>query len=613
MDKIDYKNTLNLPQTEFPMRANLPQKEPAALEKWESEKLYEKIRQQFKGKKKYILHLGPPYANGDIHIGHALTTILKDMIVKSKTLSGFDAPLVPGWDCHGLPIEINVEKKIGIANVDVPPSAFRLECREYVFTQIDLQKNSFKRLGIVADWDNPYMTMDYKYEANIVRAFGKILENGYLHAGAKPVHWCIQCGSSLAEAEVEYQNKESPAIDVCFRAVDTASFLMATVGKNQIAGIDNVAAVIWTTTPWTLPANQAVAFHPDLEYVLVKVNTTLDIQAICLLKDLMSECLKRYGIEEYEELGTFKGKQLDKQLLQHPFYDRVVPCVLGEHVTVDAGTGAVHTAPAHGLDDYLIGIQYNLPIESTVGNKGCFNENTPLVGGQFVFKANAVLIDILKEKKNLLHEAKLNHSYPHCWRHKTPIIFRATPQWFISLDYKELRQKTLSAINHINWIPNWGQSRIRGMIEGRPDWCISRQRTWGVPLPLLLHKETQAIHPQMKEIIEWVAKKVETKGVEAWYEFKLTDLPFENVQDYEKSKDILDVWFDSGVSHQAVLKNRPDLQFPADLYLEGSDQHRGWFQSSLLTSMCMNDEPPYKTVLTHVLPSTHKAVKCLSR
>ncbi len=594
---IEYKNTLNLPKTDFPMKANLSAKEPGTLAKWQELNLYQASRKHGKGKKKFILHMGPPYANGDIHIGHALTTILKDIIIKSKTLSGFDAPLVPGWDCHGLPIEVNVEKKIGVVNDKVTPKEFRKACREYAMSQIELQKASFIRLGILADWEHPYVTMDYHYQADIVRSLGKILERGYIHQGAKPVHWCVNCGSSLAEAEVEYQNKTSPAIDVGFRVKDAGHFLKTILGENK--DIKNIAFVIWTTTPWTLPANQAVALHPDLAYVLIKGKFNQSIDAICVLKDLSEDCLKRYECTDYEVIATFKGKDVEHQLLQHPLFDRQVPLVLGEHVTTDAGTGAVHTAPAHGLDDYLVGVHYGLKVETEVDSKGCFFKEVPEVGGLHVFKANDRIIELLKENNNLLHATTLSHSYPHCWRHKTPLIFRATPQWFVSMEKHDLRKKTLKAIEDVKWVPSWGQSRMTLMIEGRPDWCISRQRTWGAPLALVLHKDTDKLHPNMIEIIELVAKRMEKEGVEAWYDLDLSTLPFENMADYYKSNDILDVWFDSGTSHAAVLKERPELQFPADLYLEGSDQHRGWFQTSLLSSMAMQDVPPYHCVLTH--------------
>lgn len=594
---VDYKNTLNLPQTAFPMRGNLPQKEPAILAKWDEMDLYKTVRIHHQHNEKFILHLGPPYANGDIHLGHAVSTVLKDIVVKYKTLSGYDSPLVPGWDCHGLPIEVNVEKKIGLANVDVTPKAFRQACREYAQSQIDLQRTSFIRLGILADWKHPYSTMDHSYEAGIIHSIGKIYEKGYIHSGAKPVHWCINCGSALAEAEVEYQNKTSPAIDVAFRVIDIPAFLNSF--KATAASVKNIAVVIWTTTPWTLPANQAVALHPELEYVLVKIQGVLDIDAICVLEECLEEFLKRIGCEHYEIVGTTKGKSLERQLLQHPFYDRKVPIVLGEHVTTDAGTGAVHTAPGHGVEDYAVGIQYSLSVESPVGDNGCFLANLPLVGGLHVLKANDRIIEILKDNNNLVHATTLTHSFPHCWRHKTPLIFRATPQWFITMDANHLRQATLDAIKQVNWVPEWGESRIRSMIEVRPDWCISRQRTWGVPLALVLHKETKEVHPQMTEIFAYVAEVVKKEGIEGWHDLDLQSLPFNNLEQYEKSKDILDVWLESGVSHTAVLKARPDLRFPADLYLEGSDQHRGWFHSSILSSVAMYQQAPYHQVLTH--------------
>lgn len=594
----NYKDTLNLPKTGFPMRANLPQNEPKRLAEWESINLYQKICEHNQGKPKFILHMGPPYANGKIHIGHVLTTTLKDIIVKSKTLSGFDAPLVPGWDCHGLPIEINVEKKIGLANVDVSPEAFREACREYAMSQVDLQRDAFIRMGIFGDWQNPYLTLNKGYEATVVRSVGEILKKGYLQQGAKPVHWCVKCGSALAEAEVEYQDKQSPTIDVIFRVVDVPAFIEK-IGSSDPAGqIRSVGFVIWTTTPWTLPANQAVALHPHLEYVLVK-GAFDGVETLVVAKELLQSCMDRYECKTFMILATFEGKQLEHLPLQHPFYERTVPIILGEHVTTDAGTGAVHTAPGHGLEDFQVGKQYNLPVETPVDNNGCFYEDTPLVGGQFVFKANAQICEILREKQSLLHESNLNHSYPHCWRHKTPLIFRATPQWFVSMAHDDLRDAVMNAIPDVKWVPNWGENRMRIMIEGRPDWCISRQRTWGIPLPLVLHRDNNSLHPKMDQIIEHVAQKIEAEGLEAWHALKLEDLPFDNMADYVKSKDVLDVWYESGVSHAAVVKARDDLRFPADLYLEGSDQFRGWFQSSLLSSMAMNNESPYRAVISH--------------
>jgi len=597
MSNQDYKNTLNLPSTEFPMKANLPQREPKQLQKWQAQDIYGLLRKNNKNKPKFILHLGPPYANGDIHIGHAVTTVLKDIIVKYKTFSGFDAPLVPGWDCHGLPIEINVEKKKGIAGKEIREEDFRQACREYASSQVALQKESFIRLGVMADWQNPYLTMAPEYEANVVRSLGKILQNGYLIKGAKPVHWCINCASALAEAEVEYQNKQSPAIDVAFQIASSGEFLQKIAYPHSIES--DIFFVIWTTTPWTLPANQAVALHPDLEYSMVRAQSENKKIVLCVATELLASCMARFGCQEYQVLTTFQGKQAEHSLLQHPFLNREVPIILAQHVTTDTGTGAVHTAPAHGLEDYAAGLRYKLPVDNPVLANGCFEASLPYVGGQYIFKANDSIIEILKEKNRLLHHEALSHSYPHCWRHKTPVIFRATSQWFISMEKHELRESTLKEVQTVDWIPQWGQSRMSLMIEGRPDWCISRQRTWGVPLTLVLHKKTGEIHPQMQQIIEDVAKKMDKEGIEAWYNLDLNTLAYENIQEYEKAKDVLDVWFESGVSHTCVVKARDELQFPADLYLEGSDQHRGWFQSSLLTSMTMYQQAPYRAVLTH--------------
>lgn len=582
----DYKTTLNLPHTEFQMRANLPEKEPQILAKWQQDNLYQKIALQNQGKQKFILHFGPPYANGDIHIGHAVTTILKDMVVKSKLLSGYDTPLVPGWDCHGLPIEINVEKNIKEAT----PSVFRQACRDYAHDQIERQKTAFVRLGILADWQHPYKTMDFSYEADIIRAVGCMLAQNHLQPGVKPVHWCMNCGSALAEAEVEYQDKTSMAMDVLFKVVDVEAFLQLI--DTKIEG--DINFVIWTTTPWTLVANQAVALHPQGDYVLVKTHLP---QIICMVESLLESALKRYNIAEYQIVARFKGQQVEKQRLFHPFYDKKVPLVLSNHVTMDTGTGAVHIAPGHGQEDYVVGCYYQLAIEAPVTPRGCFTD-IPYVAGLSVLKSNDKIAELLKERHNLLHSATITHSYPHCWRHKTPLIFRATKQWFVSMDNQQLRQQVLQAINKVQWIPQWGESRIRLMIEGRPDWCISRQRLWGVPLTLFLHKQTGALHPQMVEMIELIAQQVEAKGIEAWYQLDVSTLPYD-LSNYEPVKDVLDVWFDSGVSHSAVVKKRPALQFPADLYLEGSDQHRGWFQSALLTSVAMYQEAPYRAVLTH--------------
>ncbi len=592
---MDYKKTLNLPNTDFPMKGNLAQREPERLKKWNEADLYQKIRQAFTGRPQFILHDGPPYANGEIHIGHAVNKVLKDIIIKSKTLSGFDAPYVPGWDCHGLPIELMVEKKIGKAGIKVSPAVFRKACREYAGKQVDIQREAFVRLGILGDWYNPYLTMDFAFEADIVRSLGKITQKGHIIAGAKPVHWCTDCGSALAEAEVEYEDKHSPAIDVRFQVVNESVFMSLCHHAPEHEGRGPLSVVIWTTTPWTLPANQGVALNPDLEYVVVQCETERLVVAEALLKDTML----RYDNNNYHVIGYCKGSAWEYQLLQHPFYDRQVPIILGDHVTTDAGTGAVHTAPGHGQDDYIVGKQYGLPIDNPVGGDGVFLPNTELFAGEHVFNANAHVLEVLEAKGKLVHQQAILHSYPHCWRHKTPIIFRATPQWFISMNQNKLREQALAEVKRVDWIPEWGQARIESMIEGRPDWCISRQRTWGVPITFFIHKETRELHPRTGELIEQVAKRIEEKGIEAWFELEKEELLGAETADYEKMTDTLDVWFDSGVTHACVLDKREQLRSPADLYLEGSDQHRGWFQSSLLASTAMNDVAPYKAVLTH--------------
>jgi len=593
----DYKNTLNLPQTDFPMKANLAQREPEILKRWQEMNLYRKLREQGRGRPKYVLHDGPPYANGDIHIGHAVNKILKDIIVKSRALSGFDAPYVPGWDCHGLPIEHAVEKKIGKAGVQVEPTRFRQACREYAQEQVERQREDFIRLGVLGDWDNPYLTMNYAFEADIVRALGRIVASGHVTRGFKPVHWCSDCGSALAEAEVEYQDRSSPAIDVRFAAVDPQEFLARCEHTPGHAGEGPIQIVIWTTTPWTLPANQAVALHPELEYALVQCAGNAGRERLLIADPMVKDVMLRYGIDEYRVVANCQGKHLEGLKLKHPFYEREVPVILGEHVTTDAGTGAVHTAPGHGLEDYVVGQRYRLPVDNPVDGEGKFVSGTPLFGGEHVFKANAHVIEVLKARGALVHEAALNHSYPHCWRHRTPIIFRATAQWFIGMD--PLRAPALKAIAQTQWIPDWGRARIEGMVTNRPDWCISRQRAWGVPIPMFLHKQTGALHPDTDRLIEAVAKRIEQGGIDAWFELKPEELLGAQAKDYEKVNDTLDVWFDSGVTHACVLERRGELRYPAELYLEGSDQHRGWFQSSLLTSVAMRGAPPYRAVLTH--------------
>jgi isoleucyl-tRNA synthetase len=596
----DYKNTLNLPATDFPMKANLANREGSFLKDWQDKDIHQQIRQKFKGKPLFVLHDGPPYANGDIHIGHAVNKVLKDVIVKSKTLSGYDAPYVPGWDCHGLPIEHMVEKKKGKVGHKISADEFRAACREYADKQIEKQKVDFKRLGIFGDWDNPYLTKNFKYEADIVRALGKIVKNGHLTKGFKPVHWCTECSSALAEAEVEYKDKGSDTVDVAFNVIG-----------DFFENDKPVALIIWTTTPWTLPANEAVSLHPDLDYALVDVGKSLYI----LSDDLLESSLERYGVKDFKKLSkTYKGSELEGLMLQHPFYDKQVPVILGEHVTTETGTGAVHTAPAHGQDDYVVGLQYNLPVDCPVDGRGVFIDSTEGVAGEFIFKANATIIGLLESHGTLVKHEPITHSYPHCWRHKTPVIFRATPQWFVSMTKKNLRDKVNDEILNVKWIPNWGQKRIELMVGNRPDWCISRQRYWGSPITLFINKNTGELHPDTEKLFEVVAKKIELDGIEAWFKLKVEDVLGAEAKDYEKTTDTLDVWFDSGVSHYAVLKASNYLSDVADMYLEGSDQHRGWFQSSLLTSCAINERAPYKQVLTHgftVDQNGHKMSKSL--
>lgn len=582
----DYKSTLNLPATTFAMKANLANREGEFLKQWENDNLYQNIRQQNSGKPKFVLHDGPPYANGDIHIGHAVNKVLKDIIVKSKSLSGFDAPYVPGWDCHGLPIEHNIEKKKGKVGQKISANDFRAACRNYADKQIEQQRKDFKRLGIIGDWDNPYLTKNYKYEADIVRALGNIVESRHVSKGFKPVHWCTECGSALAEAEVEYKDKKSISIDVKFKLIDTEIF---SVNKP-------IFVVIWTTTPWTLPANEAVAIHPEFDYVLVE----MDDEYYLLAKDLVDSAISRYDIEKYS-VGKeiYKGSQLEGLTVEHPFYNKQVPLILGEHVTTEAGTGAVHTSPAHGVDDYAVGVKYELPVDCPVDGKGVFFDSTELFAGQYIFKANSSVVEVLKSNNRLVKSEDLVHSYPHCWRHKTPVIFRATPQWFVSMEQNKLRDIVNTEIPKVMWIPDWGQKRIELMIGNRPDWCISRQRYWGSPITLFIHKQTGEMHPDTKELFEKVALIIEKGGIESWFELETKDILGDDAENYEKTTDTLDVWFDSGVSHYAVLKDNKDLTPIADMYLEGSDQHRGWFQSSLITSCAINGHAPYKQVLTH--------------
>ncbi|AOX99384.1 isoleucine--tRNA ligase [Jeongeupia sp. USM3] len=624
-EKAPNKYPVNLLDTAFPMRGDLAKREPGFLKQWQDKQLYKKLRERARqeNRPKFILHDGPPYANGEIHLGHAVNKTLKDIIIKSKSLAGFDAPYVPGWDCHGLPIEHQIEKiakndeKAVKANPDIHarivafrkenglgekethlPAAFVRElCRSYAAKQIEIQKAGFIRLGVWGDWADPYQTMAFKTEANIVRTLGKIHANDYIVKGQKPVHWCVDCGSALAEAEVEYEDKVSPAIDAGFRFVDTEALSQAFGGVNLQ---DQPAyAIIWTTTPWTLPANQAVCVHPELNYDLIATPKGL----LVLAADLAESALKRYGIEAAEVIAKAHGSRLNLLQLQHPFLNRQVPVILGEHVTTEAGTGLVHTAPAHGLDDYLVGLHYHLPVENPVGGDGRYVSSAPFAPGKTVWEANPLVIAALDEHQALFASEKLKHSYPHCWRHKTPIIFRATTQWFIAMEKavngSTLRQHANKAVDDTEFFPTWGRARLEAMIGNRPDWCISRQRNWGVPMTFFVHKETGDLHPRSGELLEQVAQRIENEGIEAWFKLEAEELLGAEAEHYEKLKDTLDVWFDSGSTHYAVLRQREELGWPADLYLEGSDQHRGWFQSSLLTGCATEGRAPYKQLLTH--------------
>ena len=592
----DYRKTVNLLDTPFPMRGDLAKREPAWLKSWYEQKRYQKLRQISEGRPKFILHDGPPYANGDIHIGHAVNKILKDIILRSKTLAGFDAPYVPGWDCHGLPIEVMVEKLHGR---DMPKAKFRELCRSYAAEQIARQKKDFIRLGVLGDWDNPYLTMDYQTEADTVRTLGEIYKAGYLYRGAKPVQFCLDCGSSLAEAEVEYKDKISPAIDVAYLFKDNAA-LAAAFGLDQIEG--ETFAVIWTTTPWTLPASQAVSAGVDIVYQLIDTPKG----KIVLAKDLAQEALVRYGFSDgLTVLAETTGGKLENLHLNHPFLERDILMLNGDHVTTEAGTGLVHTAPAHGLEDYFVCLKYGIEMINPINAQGRYIAGTPRVEGMSVWEANPVIVEWLQENGRLLADSKIEHSYAHCWRHKTPLIYRATGQWFIGMDKngadgKTLRNKALQAVDDTEFFPAWGRARLQAMIEGRPDWVVSRQRFWGTPMTFFVHKETGELHPDSAALLEAVAKRIEEKGIEAWFALEKSELLSpEDCEQYEKLADTMDVWFDSGSTHYSVLKQREELAWPADLYLEGSDQHRGWFQSSMLTGCATLGRAPYKQLLTH--------------
>ena len=593
---MDYKKTLNLPRTRFPMKANLAAREPNQLENWEIMGLYGRIREASKGRPTFVLHDGPPYANGHIHIGTALNKILKDIIIRSRQMAGFDAAYVPGWDCHGLPIEHNVDKELGSKKLEMTQAQVRRRCRAYAEKYIDIQRDEFKRLGVMGEWDNPYLTMNYRYEAVIARECCKFALNDGLFRSKKPIHWCCSCKTALAEAEIEYHDEHSPSVYVKFALKDDPADIAA-----KLAGRD-VAVVIWTTTPWTLPANLAVALHPDFDYAAVEC---ADGQVLILALELVDACMQIFGVDDYRILTDLKAQDLENKRCHHPFYDRDSLIILGEHVTLEAGTGCVHTAPGHGREDYDVGLRYGLDAYSPVNDDGVFTDEVERFAGQFVFKANENINQTLEEQAVLLAKTNIGHSYPHCWRCKQPVIFRATPQWFISMEKTGLRQKSLEAIDQVKWIPHWGRERIFGMIENRPDWCVSRQRAWGVPITVFVCDQCDAVHMDAA-IMTHIFDAFAAKGADVWFEKEAADLLPAGSRcshcghaSFTKETDILDVWFDSGVSHAAVLEDRDDLRWPADLYLEGSDQHRGWFHSALLTAVGTRGQAPYRAVLTH--------------
>ncbi|MEM7376156.1 MAG: isoleucine--tRNA ligase [Pseudomonadota bacterium] len=591
------------------MRGNLPKREPDRLAAWQAMDLHAAIRKHSAGRPKFILHDGPPYANGVIHMGHAVNKVLKDIIVKSRQVDGYDSPYIPGWDCHGLPIENKVEQEIGKPGKDVDVGAFRARCREYALGQIDAQRTEFKRLGILGDWDDPYLTMNFQNEADAVRALGRIIERGHVYKGVKPVYWSWGAHSALAEAEVEYQDKVSTAIDVRFAAVDAAA-LRAAFG---VDGGAPLSVLIWTTTPWTLPGNLGVSVHPELDYALVSADLGLGPEQVVLAADMVAAAMQRYGVAEWQVEATAPGSAFDKMQLQHPFYARQSLIMLGEHVTLEAGTGAVHTAPDHGVDDFNVAREYGLELLEPVDDNGFFKERVELFGGEHVMKVDAHMLEVLRENKALVKAEDYPHSYPHCWRTKTPIIYRATPQWFISMDQQGLRDTALAEIAKVNWVPGWGRARIEGMIANRPDWCISRQRYWGIPIPLFVHKESGALHPETQAIIESVAGHIEQGGIQAWFDLA-SDQLIDDSGEYSRVTDVMDVWFDSGTTFFHVLQRRDNQTYPADMYLEGSDQHRGWFHSSLLASCAINGHAPYRQVLTHgftVDEKGHKMSKSL--
>ncbi|MBK84154.1 MAG: isoleucine--tRNA ligase [Pseudomonadota bacterium] len=604
-----YKDTLNLPKTDFPMRGNLPQREPQILDFWNNESVYDDLEKEAIERiasgegKVFTLHDGPPYANGDIHIGHAVNKILKDMVIKSKRLAGYAAGYVPGWDCHGLPIELQVEKKYGKRGVKFTDAEFVEKCRDYAESQVQRQKNDFIRLGVLANWDNPYKTKDFRTEAETVRTLGKILEEGHIYRGVKPVYWSVATGSALAEAEVEYQDKVSNSLDIRYPVVNQDDLAARFALEKPLTDGAKASVVIWTTTPWTLPSSLAVSVHPELTYVLaqVKYEETDAVEYIILAQDMIESLEKRWESKKLtlSVIAEAKGQSLEQMQLHHPFYDRVLPMILGDHVTTEAGTGCVHTAPDHGPDDFYACKKYGIGILNFVDDNGCFRDKVPTFAGQHVYKVDDAILEAIESQEHMFFKTKLSHSYPHCWRTKTPLIFRTTSQWFMKTSSPEFLEKSIDSLNDVQWVPEMGESRMKAMLETSPDWCLSRQRLWGAPIPFITHKETDELHPRMPELIDQIATAIEEKGLMAWHDMELSSLIGDEAEEYRKSSDTLDVWFDSGASHYAIARLRPECQMPADMYLEGSDQHRGWFQTSLKTGIAVNGKPPFKAVMTH--------------
>ena len=609
----DYKDTLNLPGTSFPMKANLPNREPEILKFWDEIDLYREIRKKGEGKKTFLLLDGPPYANGKIHIGHALNKILKDFIVKSKTLFGYDAPYLPGWDCHGLPIEHQVEKKKGKVGPKLTAREFRDHCREYALRQVEEQKEDFIRLGVPGEWDNPYLTLDKRYEAEQIRAFAEIYANNHVTYGHKPVHWCLDCQSALAEAEVEYMDKVSTSVDVLFKIVDPSDFIKRANTK-KIDDQTDIYIPIWTTTPWTLPSNEAVAMGGEISYGIYGLRIDERDILVIIANDLKQSIENRWRVENLEMLEEITAENFSGLQLQHPFDERTIPVLLGDHVTTENGTGSVHTAPAHGHEDFQLGKENDLDLNCYVNSYGVFTNAKESFANDHIFKSESNIIERLRESGLLISNEKFEHSYPHCWRHKTPVIFRTTRQWFISMENEDFRSACLKSIQDVEWKPTWGEERINGMIETRPDWCISRQRYWGVPIPLFTHKDDQTIHPDTPKLLKQIADKIEDQGIDAWFDADAEEFLSDDANSYDKSTDTMDVWMDSGIAHKTVSHLFDHITNEADLYLEGSDQHRGWFQSSLLTSVAINNHAPYKEVLTHgfvVDENGHKMSKSL--